>query len=96
MIAQYAIVIVITLLAAAPALAESLNADAARRFVMGKLFAFNCSKVRAALAVSMATARLSAPSRSTAIRPEERRLACFRVSSCEYMAGTCWITTRLR
>ena len=41
MIAQYAIVIV-TLLAAAPALAESLNADAARRFVMGKLFAFNC------------------------------------------------------
>jgi hypothetical protein len=42
MIAQYAIVIVIPLLAAAPALAESLNADAARRFVMGKLFAFNC------------------------------------------------------
>jgi hypothetical protein len=41
MIAQYAIVIV-TLLAAAQALAESLNADAARRFVMGELFAFNC------------------------------------------------------
>ena len=41
MIARYAIVIV-TLLAAGPALAESLNADAARRFVIGKLFAFNC------------------------------------------------------
>jgi hypothetical protein len=41
MIARYAIVIVI-LLASRPALAESLNADAARRFVVGKLFAFNC------------------------------------------------------
>jgi hypothetical protein len=41
MIARHAVVIV-GLLAASPALAESLNADAARRFVMGKLFAFNC------------------------------------------------------
>ena len=41
MIAPHAVVIV-GLLAASPALAESLNADAARRFVMGKLFAFNC------------------------------------------------------
>jgi hypothetical protein len=41
MIARYAIVLVI-LLASRPALAESLNADAARRFVVGKLFAFNC------------------------------------------------------
>jgi len=30
------------LLAAAPALAEPMNAEAARRFVAGKLFAFNC------------------------------------------------------
>ncbi len=41
MIARCAIVIVI-LLAFRPAAAESLNADAARRFVVGKLFAFNC------------------------------------------------------
>ena len=41
MIARFAIVVV-TLLAAGPVLAESLTADAARRFVTGKLFAFNC------------------------------------------------------
>ena len=31
-----------SLLAATPVLAEPMNADAARRFVAGKLFAFNC------------------------------------------------------
>jgi hypothetical protein len=31
-----------SLLAAAPVLAEPMNADAARRFVAGKLFSFNC------------------------------------------------------
>jgi hypothetical protein len=41
MIARYAIMIVI-LLAAGPARAESLDADAARRFVLGKVFAFTC------------------------------------------------------
>ena len=41
MISRYAIMIV-TLLAAGPTLAESLDADAARRFVLGKLFAFTC------------------------------------------------------
>lgn len=41
MIARFAIVVV-TLLAAGPASAEPMNADAARRFVTGKLFAFNC------------------------------------------------------
>ena len=41
MIARFAIAVV-TLLAAGPVLAESLTADAARRFVTGKLFAFNC------------------------------------------------------
>jgi hypothetical protein len=41
MIARCAIVIGI-LLAFRAAAAESLNADAARRFVVGKLFAFNC------------------------------------------------------
>jgi hypothetical protein len=35
-------VIVLTLLAAGSAWAESLTPDAARRFVAGKLFAFNC------------------------------------------------------
>src|SRR5215510_10053230 len=40
-IARCAIAIVI-LLALRPAAAESLNADAARRFVVGKLFAFSC------------------------------------------------------
>src|ERR1700730_8111775 len=30
------------LLAAGPSIAEQLNADAARRFVVGNLFAFNC------------------------------------------------------
>jgi hypothetical protein len=41
MIARYAIMIVI-LLAVGTARAESLDADAARRFVLGKLFAFTC------------------------------------------------------
>jgi hypothetical protein len=41
MIARYAIVMV-ALLASAPVLAESLDADAARRFVLGKVFAFAC------------------------------------------------------
>ena len=43
MIARCAIVIVM-LLAFRPAVAESLNGDAARRFVVGKLFAFNGSR----------------------------------------------------
>jgi hypothetical protein len=41
MIARYAIGIV-ALLASAPVLAESLDATAAQRFVLGKLFAFAC------------------------------------------------------
>jgi hypothetical protein len=41
MISRCTIVIAI-LLAFRPAAAESLNADAARGFVVGKLFAFNC------------------------------------------------------
>lgn len=41
MIRQLAIVVV-TLLGVGPALAENMTADAARRFVTGKLFAFNC------------------------------------------------------
>jgi hypothetical protein len=41
MIARFAIAVV-ALLAAGPVVAESLSADAARRFVTGKLFAFNC------------------------------------------------------
>ena len=41
MIARFAIVIA-ALLAAAPALAQPMNAEAARRFVAGKLFSFNC------------------------------------------------------
>ena len=41
MIARFAIVVA-ALLAAGSAHAESLTADAARRFVTGKLFAFNC------------------------------------------------------
>src|SRR2546430_12878105 len=41
MIARFAIVVV-TLLAAVTARAEVLSPEAARRFVAGKLFAFNC------------------------------------------------------
>ena len=41
MIARYAIGIV-ALIASAPALAEPLDAAAAQRFVLGKLFAFTC------------------------------------------------------
>ena len=41
MIARFAIVVV-ALLACGSALAESLDAEAARRFVVGKLFAFTC------------------------------------------------------
>src|SRR5688572_26691277 len=37
-----AVVALGSLLAATPALAEPLNAEAARRFVAGKLFAFTC------------------------------------------------------
>src|SRR5262245_750179 len=40
MITRYAIAIVILL--TSPAFAENLNADAARRFVVDKLFAFSC------------------------------------------------------
>ena len=41
MIARFAIVVV-TLLTTSSAFAETLTAEAARRFVAGKLFAFNC------------------------------------------------------
>src|SRR5215475_14918093 len=41
MIARFAVVVA-TLLAASLAYAETLSPDAARRFVAGKLFAFNC------------------------------------------------------
>jgi hypothetical protein len=41
MIARFAIV-ALTLLVTGPALAEPMNPEAARRFVAGKLFAFNC------------------------------------------------------
>ncbi len=41
MLARLALVMT-SLIAASPAFAEPLNADAARRFVVGKLFAFNC------------------------------------------------------
>jgi hypothetical protein len=41
MLARYAIVIAL-LVTASPAMAQTMNADAARRFIIGKLFAFNC------------------------------------------------------
>jgi hypothetical protein len=41
MIARY-ITLIVSLLAAGQALAESLDADAAQRFVLGKRFAFTC------------------------------------------------------
>jgi hypothetical protein len=41
MIARFAIVVV-TVLTTWPAFAQTMTADMARRFVMGKLFAFNC------------------------------------------------------
>jgi hypothetical protein len=41
MIARFAIVIA-TLVAASPAFSQAMNADAARRFVVGKMFAFAC------------------------------------------------------
>ena len=41
MIARY-VILIVALLAGGPALAERLNADAARRFVVGKEFAFTC------------------------------------------------------
>jgi len=41
MLARFAIVIA-ALLAAGPVFAQTMNADAARRFVVGKLFAFSC------------------------------------------------------
>jgi hypothetical protein len=41
MVARY-MTLIASLLAAAPALAESLDANAAQRFVLGKRFAFTC------------------------------------------------------
>ena len=41
MVARFAIVIA-TLVAASPAFSQAMNADAARRFVVGKMFAFTC------------------------------------------------------
>jgi hypothetical protein len=41
MIARFAVVVA-ALLATGPALAQNMNPEAARRFVTGKLFAFNC------------------------------------------------------
>ena len=42
MIARLAIAVVIALLASGSASAETMSAEAARRFVAGKLFAYNC------------------------------------------------------
>ncbi len=42
MVARQAVVVV-TFLAFSPALAENLDAEAARRFIVGKLFAFTCA-----------------------------------------------------
>ena len=42
MVARHAVVVV-TLLSFSPALAENLDAEAARRFIVGKLFAFTCA-----------------------------------------------------
>ena len=36
------LVALLVLLAASPAMAQTMNAEAAKRFVTGKLFAFNC------------------------------------------------------
>jgi hypothetical protein len=41
MIARFAVVVA-ALLATGPALAQNMNAETARRFVTGKLFAYNC------------------------------------------------------
>ena len=41
MVARFAVVASL-LCAASPSLAETMNVDVARRFVVGKLFAFNC------------------------------------------------------
>ena len=42
MVARHAVAVV-TLLAFSPALAENLDAETARRFIVGKLFAFTCA-----------------------------------------------------
>lgn len=69
MIARYAIGIA-ALLASTPVLAESLDATAAQRLVLGKLFAHSLVLMaRAAQAASMATAPLLAPSSSAARDP---------------------------
>ena len=55
MVARFAMLIA-CLLAASPALAQTMNAETARRFVVGKLFSFDCFD-GAASAASTATAR---------------------------------------
>jgi hypothetical protein len=42
MVARHAVAVV-TLLSFSPALAENLDAEAARRFIVGKLFTFTCA-----------------------------------------------------
>jgi hypothetical protein len=42
MVARHAVAVV-TLLSFSPVLAENLDAEAARRFIVGKLFAFTCA-----------------------------------------------------
>ena len=43
MVARHAVVVLTLLLSFSPALAEDLDAEAARRFIVGKLFAFTCA-----------------------------------------------------
>jgi hypothetical protein len=42
MIARVTILLIASLLATAPAMAQSMSAEAAQRFVTGKLFEFSC------------------------------------------------------
>ena len=65
MIARY-VILIVSLLAAGPALAESLNADAARVSSSASYSRSIVSMARAAPAASTATARSSAPSSSRA------------------------------
>jgi len=43
MVARHAVVVLTLLLSFSPALSEDLDAEAARRFIVGKLFAFTCA-----------------------------------------------------
>jgi hypothetical protein len=100
MVARHAVAVV-TLLSFSPALAENLDAEAARRFIVGKLFAFTCADGSRGVARGM---RFTAPAGSGVPSFVPRALAAARAAlvrsemasrSCSATAARIWIVSLL-